>query len=319
MHRPDLPSNRPTVGPESGALRQAAAEPPPGSVIRRYAAQGPDASRGRRLTPHLRRLEAECIDIMREVAAEFAKPVMLYSIGKDSGVMLHLAMKAFFPAPAAFSAAARRYDLEVPRDDRVPRRRRRAAGPGAASSISTRTASTRGINPFASGSAAAHPGDEDRGAEAGARQITASMRPSAARAATRKKAAPRNASFPSAAPTTPGIPATNARNCGTLFNTRISQGEIDPRVSAVQLDRAGYLAIYRWPRKFRSCRSISPSSGRWWPRRRPDHGGRRAHAARARRDAGNATVRFRTLGCYPLTGAIESRRRRRGATLSPKC
>lgn len=46
---------------------------------------------------HLRRLEAESIHIMREVAAEFANPVMLYSIGKDSSVMLHLAMKALRP------------------------------------------------------------------------------------------------------------------------------------------------------------------------------------------------------------------------------
>ena len=51
---------------------------------------------------HLRRLEAESIHIMREVAAEFAKPVMLYSIGKDSSVMLHLAMKAFYPALPPF-------------------------------------------------------------------------------------------------------------------------------------------------------------------------------------------------------------------------
>jgi sulfate adenylyltransferase subunit 2 len=45
-----------------------------------------------RLTPHLARLEAESIHIIREVAASFRKPVMLYSIGKDSGVMLHLAL-----------------------------------------------------------------------------------------------------------------------------------------------------------------------------------------------------------------------------------
>ena len=51
---------------------------------------------------YLRQLEAESIHIMREVAAEFAKPVMLYSIGKDSAVMLHLAMKAFFPAKPPF-------------------------------------------------------------------------------------------------------------------------------------------------------------------------------------------------------------------------
>lgn len=51
---------------------------------------------------HLKRLEAESIRIMREVAAEFENPVMLYSIGKDSSVMLHLAMKAFYPALPPF-------------------------------------------------------------------------------------------------------------------------------------------------------------------------------------------------------------------------
>ena len=51
---------------------------------------------------HLRRLEAESIHILREVAAEFERPVMLYSIGKDSSVMLRLAQKAFFPGPIPF-------------------------------------------------------------------------------------------------------------------------------------------------------------------------------------------------------------------------
>ncbi|GLQ06589.1 sulfate adenylyltransferase subunit CysD [Sneathiella chinensis] len=54
-----------------------------------------------RLT-HLRQLEAESIHIFREVAAEFEKPVMLYSIGKDSSVLLHLARKAFYPSPIPF-------------------------------------------------------------------------------------------------------------------------------------------------------------------------------------------------------------------------
>ena len=51
---------------------------------------------------HLRRLEAESIAIMREVVAEIRNPVMLYSIGKDSSVMLHLALKAFYPAKPPF-------------------------------------------------------------------------------------------------------------------------------------------------------------------------------------------------------------------------
>jgi len=55
-------------------------------------------ARDRRLTPHLRRLEAESIAILREVAAEFRNPVLMYSIGKDSSVLLHLALKAFYPA-----------------------------------------------------------------------------------------------------------------------------------------------------------------------------------------------------------------------------
>src|SRR5215207_5235335 len=53
-------------------------------------------------TPHLKRLEAESIAIIREVVAEFSNPVMLYSIGKDSGVMLHLALKAFYPSKLPF-------------------------------------------------------------------------------------------------------------------------------------------------------------------------------------------------------------------------
>src|SRR3982751_1647539 len=52
--------------------------------------------------PHLRQLEAESIHIIREVAAEFEKPVMLYSIGKDSSVLVRLALKAFHPAPVPF-------------------------------------------------------------------------------------------------------------------------------------------------------------------------------------------------------------------------
>lgn len=54
------------------------------------------------LSPHLKRLEAESIHIIREAVAEAQNPAMLYSIGKDSGVMLHLARKAFFPSPPPF-------------------------------------------------------------------------------------------------------------------------------------------------------------------------------------------------------------------------
>ncbi|WP_430430727.1 sulfate adenylyltransferase subunit CysD [Oceanicaulis sp.] len=74
------------------------------SRIRAYAQRfnGSSAEPRRPLSPHLQALEAEAIHIMREVAAEFERPVMLYSIGKDSTVMLHLAMKAFFPSKPPF-------------------------------------------------------------------------------------------------------------------------------------------------------------------------------------------------------------------------
>ena len=73
------------------------------------------------LLSHLKLLEAESIHIFREVASEFQRPVMLYSIGKDSSVMLRLAQKAFYPAPIPFPAAACGHRLQVSRDDRISR------------------------------------------------------------------------------------------------------------------------------------------------------------------------------------------------------
>lgn len=58
-------------------------------------------------SPHLKRLEAESIHILREAVSEAQNPVMMYSIGKDSGVMLHLARKAFYPAPPPFPQIGR--------------------------------------------------------------------------------------------------------------------------------------------------------------------------------------------------------------------
>ena len=73
---------------------------PPVAAARAANKKQPISSPG--LSPHLQRLEDEAIHILREVVAEFRRPVMLYSVGKDSSVMLHLARKAFFPAPPPF-------------------------------------------------------------------------------------------------------------------------------------------------------------------------------------------------------------------------
>src|SRR6202142_2750644 len=86
------------VGPVSDCARGSAVI---GSWTRSMQLQQTIAKGAQRST-HLARLEAESIHIMREVAAEFRNPVMLYSIGKDSSVMLHLALKAFYPSRPPF-------------------------------------------------------------------------------------------------------------------------------------------------------------------------------------------------------------------------
>ena len=70
---------------------------------------------------HLKMLEAESIFILREAAAEFAHPVMLYSIGKDSSVMLRLAQKAFYPGKIPFPLLHIDTSYKFPRNDRISR------------------------------------------------------------------------------------------------------------------------------------------------------------------------------------------------------
>jgi sulfate adenylyltransferase subunit 2 len=79
-------------------IEDPAAPCPPARQVRR----APEARGNSSSNDHLRALEAESLQIIREVAAEFERPVMLYSIGKDSSVMLRLAQKAFYPAPIPF-------------------------------------------------------------------------------------------------------------------------------------------------------------------------------------------------------------------------
>ncbi len=75
----------------------------------------------RRLT-HLQRLEAEAIHIFREVAANFERPVMLYSVGKDSSVLHASCHEGVLSGQAALPVPACRHNLEIPRDDLIPRR-----------------------------------------------------------------------------------------------------------------------------------------------------------------------------------------------------
>ena len=108
------------------------------------AAQELDQTTGKYELSHLRSLEAEAIHIIREVAAEFEKPVLLFSGGKDSIVMLHLALKAFrpgrLPFPVMHVDTGHNFD-EVIAD---PRRTGRASPESGSSSPRCRTTSTPG-------------------------------------------------------------------------------------------------------------------------------------------------------------------------------
>ena len=96
---------------------------------------------------HLDRLEAESIHILRETVAEAARPVMLYSIGKDSAVMLHLAKKAFYPAPLPFPLL--HVDTSWKFRDMYRLRDKVAGEPGIELLIhKNEEAEQRGINPF---------------------------------------------------------------------------------------------------------------------------------------------------------------------------
>src|SRR3954462_15222501 len=101
---------------------------------------------------HLQRLEAESIHILREVVAEAERPVMLYSIGKDSAVMLHLARKAFFPAPPPFPLL--HVDTPWKFRDMYALRDKVAATSGMELIVHRNPeAEARGINPFEHGAA----------------------------------------------------------------------------------------------------------------------------------------------------------------------
>ena len=199
---------------------------------------------------------------MREVVAEFEKPVMLYSIGKDSSVMLHLAHEGVLSGEAAVSAAARRHDVEVPRDDRVSRR-------GWPTSCGLELivhvnpeALAQGINPFTHGSARPHRHHEDAGAEAGAGQVRL-RRGLRRRPPRRGEVAGQGAHLLvplGAAPLGPEEPAPGA--VAPLQHAQ-AQGREHPRLPAVELDRARRLAVHPPGEDPDRAALLSPACARW--------------------------------------------------------
>ena len=298
------------VAPRTWAKEPAVAAPARGadeiqlaSAIRRYAAKASAAPR-RQLTPHLHRLEAESIEILREVAAEFRKPVMLYSIGKDSGVMLHLARKAFFPARIPFPLL--HVDTTWKFREMIEFRDLMARELGLDLLLHVnREGLARGIDPIASGPAL-H--TQVMKTEALKQALDAHGFDAALGGARRdeegSRAKERIFSFRSVNHV--WDPRHQRPELWNLFNTRIHDGEsvrVFPLSNWTETDVWSYIAaedIPVLPLYFAKPRPVVRRSGALIvvdDKRLPLELGEIPEML---------TVRFRTLGCYPLTGAIES-------------
>jgi sulfate adenylyltransferase subunit 2 (EC 2.7.7.4) len=166
----------------------------------------------RRLSAHLQRLEAEAIGILRETAASFRNPVLLYSIGKDSSVVLHIAMKAFAPGKPPFPLLhiATGWDFR----DMLEFRDRRVAELGLRLIVHTNPEGlARGINPITHGSQV-HMSVMGTEALKQRSTCTSSTRRSAAPGATRRSLGRRSACSRSARPAMCGSRAGSGRNSG---------------------------------------------------------------------------------------------------------
>jgi sulfate adenylyltransferase subunit 2 len=253
---------------------------------------------------HLDRLEAESIHIIREVAAECEKPVMLYSIGKDSGVMLHLAMKAFYPGKPPFPLL--HVDTTWKFRDMIAFRDAEARRLGLDLLVHINPDGlARGVNPFTHGSAlhtqimkteALKQALEKYGFDAafgGAR-----------RDEEKSRAKERIFSFRDSRHR--WDPKNQRPELWRLYNARKNKGEsirVFPLSNWTELDIWQYIhreSIPIVPLYFAAERPVVRRDGQLimvdddrmplHPEERPEQ----------------RLIRFRTLGCYPLTGAIES-------------
>ena len=264
----------------------------------------PAATEHHKPTPHLRRLEAEAIEIMREVVAEFKNPVMLYSIGKDSSVMLHLAIKAFHPAPLPFpllhvDTTWKFRDMIAFRDATAKRLKLNLIVYVNEDGIA------RGISPIASGSSLhTHVMKTEALKQALDKYGFDAAFGGARRDEEKSRAKERVFSFRSKSHS--WDPRDQRPELWNLFNTRIKPGEsirVFPLSNWTELDVWRYImaeGIAVVPLYFAKERPVVRRSGTWImvdDERLPLDPGERPQMRR---------VRFRTLGCYPLSGAIES-------------
>jgi sulfate adenylyltransferase subunit 2 len=253
---------------------------------------------------HLQRLEAESIHIMREVVSESDKPVMLYSIGKDSAVMLHLARKAFFPAAPPFPLL--HVDTTWKFRAMYEFRERMAKESGMKLIVyQNPEAQKLGINPFEHGSAL----HTDMWKTQGLKQALDLHQFDVAFGGARRdeeksRAKERVFSFRSASHR--WDPKNQRPELWDLYNTKKAKGEsirVFPISNWTELDIWQYIHLESIPIVPLYLSALRPTVKRdglllmvdddRFPLRKDEVPVQRS-------------IRFRTLGCYPLTGAVES-------------
>ena len=258
---------------------------------------------GRRLT-HLERLEAESIHILREAVAESERPVMLYSVGKDSSVMLHLARKAFFPGRLPFPLL--HVDTTWKFHEMYSFRDRMVADIGAELIVHRNPdCVARGINPFDHGSAL----HTDLWKTEGLKQALDANGFDVAFGGARRdeeKSRAKERTFSIRSAQHQWDPKRQRPELWRLYNARHSNGEtlrVFPLSNWTELDVWQYIHLHEIPvvpLYFSAPRPVVRRNG----------GLIMVDDARmpllANESPEVLSVRFRTLGCYPLTGGIES-------------
>lgn len=253
---------------------------------------------------HLRQLEAESIHIIREVAAEFENPVMLYSIGKDSSVMLRLALKAFYPAKPPFPLM--HIDTTWKFREMIEFRDKMAAEHGFDLLVHTNQQGvSQGVSPFSHGSALYTDIMKTEGLKQGLDKYKFDAAFGGARRDEEKsRAKERVFSFRSEHHR--WDPKNQRPELWNLYNTRVKPGEsirVFPISNWTELDIWQYIYLEQIP--------IVPL---YYSKERPvvERDGMLILLDDDRLELKPGeqvqmkSVRFRTLGCYPLTGAVES-------------
>jgi sulfate adenylyltransferase subunit 2 len=270
-------------------------------------APSPSLARGeprRAASRHLQRLEAESIYVLREVAAEFRKPVMLYSIGKDSSVLLHLAMKAFHPGKPPFPLL--HVDTTWKFREMIAFRDQRARELGLDLLVHVNVDGvTRGIGPFSHGSALY----TDVMKTEALRQAMDAHRFDAAIGGERRdeeKARAKERVFSHRSAAHRWDPKNQRPELWSLYNSLLAPGEsmrVFPLSNWTELDIWEYIqleGIPIVPLYFAALRPVVERDGALImvdDDRMPLLPGEKPHWR---------SIRFRTLGCYPLTGATPS-------------